>query len=212
MDKRLAIKDICQSYIEKDITDFLRIGNIDAFNKLLILLSNKIGCLLSITNLSNTLKLSRKKVEKYISALEDTFIVKRIYPFYQNHKKEITKTPKIYFMDLGLRNYVINNFNDLSLRNDPGDLFGNFCLLELLNNDPYSLNKINYWRTTNQTEIDFFVTKGNAIEAIEVKWEKTSVPRSFKTVRRYYPEIRADVVSKKNFLTCDNPFIDIARI
>ncbi len=212
IDKKLAIKDICQSYIEKDITDFLRIGNTDAFNRLLILLSNKIGCLLNINNLSNALKISRKEVEKYISVLEDTFIVKRVYPFHKNYKKEISKTPKIYFMDLGLRNYVISNFNDLSLRNDQGDLFENFCLLEMLNNDPYSLNKINYWRTTNQTEIDFFVTKGNTTEAIEVKWKKTSVPKSFKTVSKYYPEIKAQVVSKKDFLRCDSPFSEIGRI
>ena len=91
-------------------------------------------------------------------------------------------------MDLGLRNFVISNFNDLSLRNDQGELFENFCLLELLQIDPYSLNKINYWRTTNQTEIDFIITQGNAINAIEVKWEKSAIPKNFKTIRRHYPE------------------------
>ena len=212
LEKKLAIKDIYQSYIEKDVADFLKISNTDAFNKLLTLLANKIGCLLSVDSLSKTLRISRKEVEKYLSVLEDTFIIKRIFPFHRNYKKEITKTPKIYFMDLGLRNYAINNFNALSLRSDPGDLFENFCILELLKSDPYSLNKVNFWRTTNQTEIDFFVTKGNSVQAIEVKWEKTTIPKSFKTIGKYYPEIKPRIVSKKDFLESDNPFAEIAGI
>ena len=88
-------------------------------------------------------------------------------------------------MDLGLRNYVINNFNAPSLRGDLGDLFENLFLLELLHNDPYSLNKVNYWRTTNQTEIDFIVRRGDSIHAIEVKWGKSAIPKSFKTIRKY---------------------------
>ncbi len=207
-EKKLTIKDIYQSYIEKDLVDFLKIGNIDSFNKLLVLLANQIGGLLNIESLTKALKIPRIEVQKYISILENTFVVKRIYPFHKNYKKEITKTPKIYFMDLGLRNYVINNFNELPLRNDQGYLFENFCLLEFLANDYYSLNRINYWRTTNQTEIDFFVTKGNSINAFEVKWEKTAVPKSFKTIRKYYPEIETSVVSKDRFLQSKNPFIE----
>ncbi len=208
LERTLLIKDIYQSYVEKDVADFLRIGHIDAFNKLLVLLANKIGCLLNVGNLSNALRISRNEAEKYLSVLEDTFVIKRIYPFYRNYKKEITKTPKIYFMDLGLRNYVINNFNGLPLRGDAGDLFENFCLLELLNSDPYALNRINYWRTTNQTEIDFIVTRGNSTAAIEVKWERATTPRSFKTIRKYYPEIGTRVVSRRDFLQSDHPFVE----
>jgi predicted AAA+ superfamily ATPase len=155
---------------------------------------------------STSLKISRTDVEKYITILERTFIVKRIYPFHQNYKKEIIKTPKIYFMDLGLRNYVINSFNDLPLRSDQGDLLENLFLLELLQNDPYSLNRINYWRTTNQTEIDFIVSRGNSVNAIEVKWGKSAIPKTFRTIRKYYPEIETRLVSKKDFLESDNPF------
>ena len=59
---------------------------------------------------------------------------------------------------------------------------------------------INHWRTTNQTEIDFFVTRGNATHAIEVKWERDTPPKSFKTIHRYYPEIETRVVTRKGFL------------
>lgn len=204
MDKQLALKDIYQSYVEKNLVDFLKIDNIDAFNKLLILLANQIGSLLIIDRLSNALKISRGEVEKYISVLEKTFIIKRIYPFHKNYKKEIIKTPKIYFMDLGIRNFVINSFNDLSLRNDHGALFENFILLELLNSDWHSMNRINHWRTTNQTEIDFFVTRGNVTQAIEVKWKRDTPPKSFQTIHRYYPDIETRVVTRRGFLRSDD--------
>jgi uncharacterized protein len=209
LDKQLALKDIYQSYVQKDLIDFLKVDNIDAFNKLLVLLSNQIGSLLVMDHLANALKISRADAEKYISVLEQTFVIKRIYPFHKNYKKEITKTPKIYFMDLGMRNFAINNFNDLTLRNDPGVLFENFILLELLKNDWYSLNRINHWRTTNQTEIDFFVTRGNATQAIEVKWGRDTTPKSFKTIHRYYPEIETRVVTKNGFLERDHCLEDI---
>lgn len=199
LEKKLAIKDIYQSYIEKDLVDFLQVKNISSFNILLGLLANQIGTLLNIESLSRATRLPRKEVERFITILENTFIIKLLNPFHRNYKKEITKTPKIFFLDLGLRNYAINNFNPLPLRNDRGELFENFFLLELLHRDYHGLTRLNYWRTTNQTEIDFILSNENGTEAIEVKWQKTAPPKSFKTLQKYYPEIRTKLVTQKAF-------------
>ena len=58
---------------------------------------------------------------------------------------------------------------------------------------------------SNQTEIDFIVTKGNAINAIEVKWEKSAMPKNFKTIRKHYPEIDTRLPVKSDFLGLSNP-------
>ncbi len=199
-EKKLLLKDIYQTYIEKDITDFLKIDNINAFNKCLILLANKIGNLLNIENLSKILKVSRNNIEKYISILENTYIIKLIYPFYKNYKKEIRKTPKIFFLDLGLRNFILKNFNPLDIRNDIGSLFENFHLLQILGNDFNNTKKINYWRTTNQTEIDFIIEDENIFEAIEIKYKKTSIPKSFRTIKTYYPNINTKLITKNHYI------------
>ncbi len=199
-EKKLSLKDIFQSYIEKDLVDFLKIDNISAFNNMLIMLANQTGSLMNVENLSKSLRISRKEVDKYISILENTYIIKRIYPFYKNYKKEITKTPKIYFMDPGLRNLIINNFNDPLMRDDIGKLFENFHLLELLKNDFYSNNKINFWRTTNQTEIDFIIHGNDIQEAVEVKWNKKTRPKSFITFNKYYPEMKTKVITNENYI------------
>ena len=94
---------------------------------------------------------------------------------------------------------IILDFNELALRNDQGALFENFYLLELLKSDYYSLNKINFWRTTNQTEIDFIVTEENSMKAFEVKWDKTTRPKSFQTFNAYYPGVDAGVITKREF-------------
>ena len=203
LEKKLTIKDIYQSYIEKDLVDFLQVTNISSFNTLLGLLANQIGNLLNIENLSKAARMPRKETERFITILESTFIIKRLNPFHRNYKKEITKTPKIFFLDLGLRNYAINNFNQLTLRNDQGELFENFFFLELLHKDYYGLTKFNYWRTTNQTEIDFILSNENGVEAIEVKYQRETPPKSFKTLQRYYPEIQTKLITKKTFLAPD---------
>lgn len=199
-EKKLSIKDIYQSYIEKDLVDFLNIGNINAFNRLISILAYQSGRLLNIDSLARSIRISRVETEKYVNILEQTFIIRRVYPFHKNYKKEVTKTPKIFFLDLGLRNYSLNNFNTFEGRQDIGELFENFHFLEMLQSDPHGLNKINYWRTTNQTEIDFIHIKENKTEAIEVKWDKETIPKSFKTLAKYYPNIPAKVLTHKEYL------------
>ena len=199
-EKKLTIKDIYQSYVEKDLTDFLKIEHLDRLNHLLVLLANQIGNLLNIDGLSKALRISRHEVERVLNILEQTFIIKRIYPFFGNYKKEVVKMPKIYFLDLGLRNFILNNFNPLFSRNDQGDLFENFFLLEVLNYDYHGLSRVNFWRTTNQTEIDFIITDESGQRAVEVKWERKTIPKSFATLKKYYPEIKPRVVTHHNFL------------
>jgi len=200
-EKKLLLHDIHQLYIEKDISDFAKIENIDAFNKLLILLAAQIGCLLNVHALSKTLKISLGLVRRYLDILEGTFIVKRLTPFFKNYKKEISKTPKIYFLDLGLRNLLLNQWQPLELRTDTGALFENFIFLEMYSLDFYKKRDFHFWRTTNQTEIDFIVEEEGNLRAIETKWQKSTVPKSFATFKTYYPKGVTELVTPKIFLS-----------
>lgn len=200
-EKQLRIKDIYQSYVQKDLTDFLKLSNIETFNKLLVKLAQQTGELLNINALANTLKVSRVEIERYIDILEYTFICKRIYPFHKNYGKEITKTSKIYFLDLGLRNFILNNFQSLDLRADIGQLFENFYYTQLVCRDFYSMEKVNFWRTTNQTEIDFILQDEKGIHAFEVKWSSNKQPKSFYTIKAYYPGIDTQLININHFLT-----------
>lgn len=200
-EKKLLLNDIYQTYLQKDVSDFAKIEDIETFNKLLIILSSQIGGLLNTHSIAKTLRLTSHKIEKYIDILEGTFIIKRIYPFFQNYKKEITKTPKIYFLDLGLRNLLLANWQPIELREDKGKIFENFIFLELYNSDIYKQCRFHYWRTTNQTEIDFIKDKNSNLMAIETKFgENKKSPKSFSTFKKYYPESITKIMTPDTYL------------
>ncbi len=156
---------------------------------------------MNVHSISKSLGVARGTILEYLNILEHTFICKRIYPFHKKYHKEITKTPKLSFLDLGLRNFILNNFNELELRTDKGSLFENFYLTELLSHDHYGLQKINFWRTTNKTEIDFIIRGENKFEAVEVKWDNPKRPRSFDTIEALYPGIKTTVITSENYTT-----------
>ncbi len=159
--KQVYLSQIINTYIRKDIRDIGNIRNIEAFNNLLELLGSQSGSLLNILELSNTLNLNRNTVETYLYLLENTFIIKRIRPFHKNLRTEISKHPKIYFLDTGMMHL-------LWLKDFPKVIFGNsfetFVFLELLK----SKKEVKFWRTTNKQEVDF-IFQGKKLHSIEVK-------------------------------------------
>ncbi|HLC72587.1 MAG TPA: ATP-binding protein [Candidatus Nanoarchaeia archaeon] len=159
--KTAYLGQIISTYVRKDIRNIGNIRNISSFNKLIELLASQSGQLLNVLEISNTLDINRETVLEYLDLLENTFIIKRITPFHKNLRSEISKNPKIFFLDTGMMHL-------LWLKEFPKVIFGSsfetFVFLELMK----SGKKINFWRTTNKQEIDFIV-KNKEIHAIEVK-------------------------------------------
>lgn len=199
-DKKNILQDIYKTYLQKDVSDFAKVENIDAFNNLLVILAAQIGGLLNIFSLSKTLRISAYTIEQYLAILESTSIIRRVYPFFRNYKKEIAKTPKVYFLDLGLRNLLLADWKPIALREDRGKLFENFIFLEFLAKDYYERHRFFFWRTTNQTEIDFIQSDGLRLSAFEAKWNGKSMPKAFFTFKKYYPESRMKLITSESFL------------
>lgn len=188
-DKISALKEIYSSYIERDVVGFLEIKNKSAFSRLLKLLAAQIGQLVNIGELAGNLGIDRKTVEKYIFSLEETFILKKINPYYTNSRQEIVKSGKIYFNDLGIRNLALGNFAKLDKRIDNGALFENAVFIELY---PFlSLpSKLYFWRTKQGSEVDFIIEEKNLIPAeskLSVKGE--NIPLGMKNfIKKFKPE------------------------
>ncbi|MCK4473728.1 ATP-binding protein [Candidatus Parcubacteria bacterium] len=189
-EKSDVLSDIYSSYIEKDIVGLLEIKNRLKFSDLVKLLAGQIGQLVNISELSNSLNLDRETVERYLKALEETFIISPLIPYFKNPRQEIVKQNKIYFNDTGIRNYALDNFSLLSERQDAGLVLENTVFREIL----LSLSlfqKIRFWRTKQGAEVDFLILKGEKIVPIEVK-SKIRKPvislglRSF--IEKYVPE------------------------
>ncbi len=159
--KKLMLSQIISTYIKKDIRDLGNIRDIESFNKLLVMLASQSGSLLNVEELSNTLKIDQKTIKEWLFLLEATYIIKLIRPYHKNVRSELTKNPKVFFIDTGLMHLLhLKIFPKIML----GNSFENSFFSELLKNNI----ECNFWRTTNKQEIDFIVQKKNAI-AIEVK-------------------------------------------
>ena len=182
--KTEEIKDIYQSYVEKDIKGLLDVGKPQAFTDLLKILASQIGSLVNVAELSSTIGISVKTINSYIWYLERTYIISRVTPFYLNVRKEVTKAPVFYFFDPGLRNYLLGLFALPSLPAVlSGHLFENvvYNILKQTVNPPTT---INFWRTRDNAEVDFVLRTGLATLPIEVKYkhiEKVQVSRSFRS-------------------------------
>ena len=198
-EKIRTIDEIYRSYVEKDISLLLRVEKIDAFNSLVKILASQIGGMLNYSEIANTLGISLATVKNYLYYLEKTFVVELIRPFYKNVRKEITKSPTVYFHDLGLRNYLLGSFGNLTRPDDLGFLFQNFIFGLLREKVRFTGAKINFWRTKDRAEVDFIINRAKGVIPIEAKYKtfaEPSIERSLRGfIEKYRPE-KAFVVNK----------------
>ena len=166
------LKEIHATYVRKDIKDLAEIDNIKIYNDLVDVLASQSASLLNVDELSNTLNANRKTIERYLFLLENTFVINLLKPFFTNKRKEITKMPKLFLKDTGLRNMLIKNFTSLQTRTDKGHLVENFVFTEL-KKSLNTMQELYFWRTQTKAEVDF-VIKANKQELIpiEVKYKK----------------------------------------
>lgn len=189
------------SYLFKDLLMWGNIRNAHKLTNLLKLLSFQIGREVSLSELSNSLDLAKHTVERYLDLLEKVFIIKRVGGFSRNLRKEISKTYRYYFMDNGIRNALINNFNYPDSRNDIGMLWENFIFTERLKRNAYKQHYANYyfWRTYDRKEIDFIEEYGGELWGYEFKWgeKKAKLPRIWLET---YEGSHFETINRTNFL------------
>lgn len=189
--KILKLNEIFSSYLEKDIAGFLKVENILAFRKLTTLLSVQQGGLVNIQELSSTLGLHRETITRYIYYLEETFVIKRLTPFFSNPRTELSKMPKIYFADAGLRNLAMGSFSDLRTRSDTGKIMEGIVASHVFRNRLLS-HRVNYWRTKSGAEVDFIISGVKPVQSIEVKsgiLKHVTISRGYRSfLSKYSPE------------------------
>jgi len=200
-EKETYLFDLINSYLYKDILSFENVRKPKTIIDLLSLLALQIGSEVSVSELAQHLAISKQAIEKYLDILEKMFVIINVRGFSRNLRKEIYKTSKYYFTDLGLRNGLIRNFNPLKIRDDNGALLENFFFLErmkFLNNQNKQAN-FYFWRTYDQKEIDFIEEREGRLVGWEVKWaeQKYKTPNDW---AKTYPKANISLVNKDNIL------------
>lgn len=200
-EKIKILQDLSSGSLYKDIFEFDQIKNSSVIFNLLKALALQIGSEVSYNELANMLGIDRKTVERYIDLLEKSFIIFRLAPYYTNKRKEISKSKKIYFYDLGIRNVIINSFNFLDARNDAGALWENFLIVERLKRQKYENIYANnyFWRTLNKKEIDWIEERESKLFGYEFKW-KSKGAKAPKDWLKSYPNSEFMEINQENYL------------
>ena len=177
------LQELVNSYLLKDIMGLERLRNPKQLTNLLKLLAFQVGQEVSIHELSKTVGLNVRTVERYLVLLEKGFVIFRLGSYSRNLRTEVTKKSKYYFYDNGIRNGIILQFNNLDLRNDTGQLWENFIISERLKYLSYNRIFANryFWRNYNQQEIDYIEEVDGKLIAYEIKWNKNKakIPNEF---------------------------------
>ena len=203
--KQELLIELTQSYLLKDILALDNLRNSKILLNLLRLLAYQIGSEISLTELAQKLNINYKTVARYLDLLEKSFVITSLTGFSKNLRKEITKKNKYYFYDLGIRNALIANFNHLEIRNDLGQLWENFLVIERIKKQQYQKIYANnyFWRTWEKQEIDWIEERNGKLFAYEFKWStkinshKPKIPNQW---QQYYPEAEFNVVNQDNYL------------
>ena len=202
-DNERNLKEITRSYLYKDVLQYQNIRNPEILEKLLQALALQLGNEVSYNELSNSLGIDKKTVQSYISILEKAFVIFKLGPFSKNLRNEIKKLRKIYFIDTGIRNALINNLNPFTLRNDMGVLWENFLIIEQVKNtsNNFLTKNIYFWRTHQKEEIDLIEESTDNISAYEFKWKnkksvKEKAPKAFSDK---YKNINFKIIDRKNY-------------
>lgn len=196
------LEELVDSYVLKDILALDKLKSSRILLDLLRLLAFQIGNLVSLNELACQLGIDVKTVGRHLDLLEKAFVIKKITGFSRNLRKEITSKAKYYFIDNGIRNGIIRQFNPLELRGDIGALWENFIVIERLKK--ITFNRVMpasfyFWRTYDGAEVDLIEEIDGRLTAYECKYspKRMRIPKSW---QKNYSEAEFHVINKDNYL------------
>ena len=190
-----------RTYLERDVRELLKIKELMHFNTFLKLCAGRIGSIFNATELAGEVGTSVNTIKSWLSVLEASYVIQRIYPYANNLSKRLVKSPKIYFTDTGLACHLlgIESANQLSHDRMRGHLFENLIIMEFLKKR-YNKGKDNnlmFYRDSNGNEIDLLQNEGGKISAYEIKSSMTYHPSFENALKKAEQLIKEEISEKK---------------
>jgi predicted AAA+ superfamily ATPase len=194
-----ALRELVRSYLYKDVLALQQIRNAEALERLVQSIALQIGNEVSYNELAQQVGVDKKTIESYLRVLEQSFIIFRLGSFSRNLRNELKKSRKIYFVDTGMRNAVINNLNAPDLRSDVGGLWENFVIAERMkrNQNQRLFPNCYFWRNHQKQEIDYLEELNGVLRGYEIKWRETrlKVSAGFSAA---YPDCPVSLINREN--------------
>jgi predicted AAA+ superfamily ATPase len=184
LDERLSpaayLNDHIRSFVEKDIVLSAGIQKVETFAQALALLAARTGTLLNASSISQESGVQVSTILDWVGILERTHLIHRLQPWHSNLSKRVLKTPKLYFLDVGLAARLQGWSDPAPLLRSPqaGPLFETLVFSEIMKTRDHFLKdwQLFHWRTREKEEVDFIVrnSAGKTI-ALEAKLATQSI-------------------------------------
>ena len=183
-----AYSNYYQTYVERDVRQLINLKDFSLFEKFMNLLAGRVGQLMDYTSLANDVGVSAKTIKSWLSILEASFVIYKLNPYFENFGKRVIKSPKYYFMDVGLLTFLLGIKTPSQVSRDPliGNLFENLIVLECLKTqfNKGKLPKLYFYRDSNGNEANLLYQKGRELVAMEIKSSSTYIPSLLKGLKR----------------------------
>jgi predicted AAA+ superfamily ATPase len=174
---RKMYENYFRTYVERDVRELINIKDLRTFEQFIKLCAGRIGQELNYSSLSNQLGVSDKTLKEWISTLEASYVIVLLPPYFENIGKRLVKSPKLYFIDVGLASYLLDITEVTQLRRDPmsGHLFENLVIMELYKHRYNAgLNvPLYFYRDQGGYEIDIIYKSAQQLVPVEIKSAKT---------------------------------------
>ena len=170
---RFLYPSYMKTYLDKDVRDLLQVKDLMLFHTFVRLCAGRIGSLFKSSELANEIGVSPHTVSAWLSVLQASYIVALLPPYFENTRKRLTKTPKLYFIDTGLACHLLEIESPGQLARDKmrGALFENFVVTEALKRR-YNQGKesnLYFYRDSNQNEVDLLLKSHSGLYGFEIK-------------------------------------------
>ena len=177
IDRHIWYSSYILNYIERDVRQIATVENLSEFHFFLKMCAGRIGQELNISALANDCGIPAKKIEKWLSLLQTSYIMFLLRPHYTNFGKRLVKSPKLYFFDTGVACSLLNieTVEQLQTHYLRGALCENLIIADF-NKQSYNLGRepnIYFWRDNHGLEVDCIIERGQHLIPVEIKSGRT---------------------------------------
>lgn len=189
IDPRRFFNDYLQTYIERDVGSLMQLRNVSLFQKFLMLLAGRIGHIVNAKSLSDEVGVSHTTIQNWIEVLKASYAVFELPPYFENVRKRVVKSPKIYFTDTGFACFLLGIHDQRQAERDPlrGGLFENLVIVEILKG---AINRgirpeVYFFRDSSGNEVDLIIREGGKLIPVEIKSAATFSPGFLKGIMSF---------------------------
>lgn len=194
VDKTLDIKEwyinYLSTYIERDAKLLYNIGVIRDFDAFIRILASRAGQILNMSALSADIGVAVNTIKSWVSILQASGIIYLLHPYHANIRSQLTKSPKVYFIDTGLVCHINRMYDEDAVfgGNTAGMLYENYCIMETMKKmrNAGMTEEIYYFRNSKGLEVDLLIEKNSKLLPVEIKASMNADTSAAQSIEKLY--------------------------